>query len=91
VEAVVVIDRFLRKPHPVARLARRSLIQVREDGYLTVILAEGKQIVVDYDPVTGERTSTADHNVKVMLKCLRASAGTPSRRQTRAQLDRMWL
>ena len=83
VHVVMVIDRFLRRPHPIARLVRQSVLQVRDDDHLTVIIPNERRIVFDYDPVTGERTSTVDRAVKAMFRL-------PIRRQTLGELDRVW-
>ena len=87
-QVIAVIALYLRRPHPVARLVWQSVLHVRDDDGLTVILPNKKRIIFDYDPVTGERTSTVDRAVKATRRYMRMHR--PIRRQTLAESDRMW-
>jgi len=72
------------------------VLQVRDDDHLTVIIPNERRIVFDYDPVTGERTSTVNRAVKATLRYMRMrralppTASMPIRRQTLRESDRMW-
>jgi hypothetical protein len=94
---VSAIDRFVRRPHPIARLVSQAeLLLVREDGRLTAILPNEKRIVFEYDVVTGERTSAAERALEAALRysrmhyALYPTTRLPSWRPTLVDSDRMW-
>jgi len=89
---VSAIDRFVRRPHPIARLVSQAeLLLVREDGRLTAILPNEKRIVFEYDVVTGERPSAAERALEAALRYSRMHyALYPTRRPSLVDSDRMW-